>query len=449
LGLVFLTAFLDLAGFSILFPLFPALLDHYVAREGPGSLIGQLHAQLAELAGAGGDDTFLVHALFGGLLGSLYSILQFVFAPIWGVVSDRRGRRTTVLFTLLGTALAHLLWIFAGSFAVLIIARLAAGLMAGNIATVSAVVADTTTPRDRAKGMGVLGAAIGLGFVCGPAIGGLASLVDLREFWPQASDPTAALALNPFSVPALAAFVLAAINFGWAWARFPETLPPERRGRGESERSANLMTLFTGLSDPGVRRTNLVYFAFGVAFSAAEFTLVFLAVERFGYTPRENAWMFVYVGLLIALVQGGLVRRLGPRLGELRLVRGGLVLVAVSLAVLAFAGTQPLLYLALGLMAVGSAFVIPCLSSLVSRYAPTDRQGQALGTFRSLGAHARAVGPALGGVLYWQLTSRGPYLVGAVLLLLPLFLVLGLARPTDDDGDDGEDGVRQGAPAPG
>jgi MFS family permease len=195
-----------------------------------------------------------------------------------------------------------------------------------------------------------------------------------------------------------------------------------------------------------VRRTNLVYFAFGVAFSAAEFTLVFLAVERFGYTPRENAWMFVYVGLLIALVQGGLVRRLGPRLGELRLVRGGLVLVAVSLAVLAFAGTQPLLYLALGLMAVGSAFVIPCLSSLVSRYAPTDRQGQALGTFRSLGALARAVGPALGGVLYWQLTSRGPYLVGAVLLLLPLFLVLGLARPTDDDG---EDGVDQGAPAPG
>jgi len=316
LGLVFLTAFLDLAGFSILFPLFPDLLAHYVALEGPESAVGRLAARLAELAAGGDRGEFLVHALFGGLLGSLYSLLQFACAPLWGSLSDRHGRRTTLLVTLAGTALAHTVWIFAGSFALLVVSRLLGGVMAGNLSTVSAVVADTTSPEERPKGMGVLGAAIGLGFVFGPALGGLSALVDLREHWPGG----VALGLNPFSAPALVAFALAALNFLWALARFPETLPPERRGQHRSERSANPLVLFAGLPDLGVRRANLLYFLYMVAFSAAEFTLVFLAVDRFAYTPRQNAWMFVYVGVLIALVQGGLVRRLAPRAGERRLV---------------------------------------------------------------------------------------------------------------------------------
>ena len=429
LGLVFLTAFLDLAGFSILFPLFPAMLDHYVALEGADSFIGRLAARLAELAGDGEQREFMVHVLFGGLLGSLYSVLQFLFSPLWGSISDKHGRRSTLRWTLAGTALAHVLWVFAGTFTLLIVARLLAGVMAGNIATVSAVVADTTTARERSKGMGMLGAAIGLGFVIGPAIGGLTAQIDLLSLWPGGE----ALGLNPFSAPALAAFALAAVNFLWAMARFPETHPVEKRGRGPKERTANPRTLFTGLPDAGVRRTNLVYFFFGIAFSAAEFTLVFLAVERLGYTPLQNGLMFVYVGLLIALVQGGLVRRLAPRYGERKLARVGNVLVIGGFVVLAFAASGPTLYTALGLMAVGSAFVMPCLSALVSRYAPEERQGLALGTFRSLGALSRSIGPALGGVLYWSLGSRGPYLAGTVILFLPLFLALGLPAPSDPD----------------
>jgi MFS family permease len=139
--------------------------------------------------------------------------------------------------------------------------------------------------------------------------------------------------------------------------------------------------------------------------------------------------MFVYVGVLIALVQGGLVRRLAPRAGERRLVQGGSLVVIASFAALAFAASVPALYTALGLMAAGSACLMPCLSSLVSRYAPSARQGLALGTFRSLGALARAVGPALGGTIYWRVGSQGPYLFGAALLLLPLVLSLGLPAP--------------------
>ncbi|HVS20136.1 MAG TPA: MFS transporter, partial [Planctomycetota bacterium] len=187
LGLVFLTAFLDLAGFSILFPLFPELLSHYLALEGEDSLLGRGVAQLAAWAGDGEDADFLVVALFGGLLGALYSTLQFLFAPLWGSVSDRIGRRPTLVFTLAGTCMAYLVWFFAGSFALLVASRLFAGVMAGNIATASAVVADVTSARDRSKGMGLLGAGIGLGFIFGPAIGGLTAHIDLSNAWAGAA----------------------------------------------------------------------------------------------------------------------------------------------------------------------------------------------------------------------------------------------------------------------
>ena len=179
LGLVFLTVFLDMVGFSIIFPLFPDMLDWYVEREGEGSLVGRLSAWLEGLV----DDRFAVIVLFGGLLGSLYSGLQFLFAPVWGAVSDRIGRRPTLLVTLLGTALSYVIWFFAGTFVALVVARLFGGMMAGNISTASAAIADTHSGSSRAKGMGILGAGIGLGFVVGPALGGMASGWDLTGAW--------------------------------------------------------------------------------------------------------------------------------------------------------------------------------------------------------------------------------------------------------------------------
>lgn len=422
---VFLTTFLDLVGFSIIFPLFPQLLDYYLGLEGPNSIIGQLVAFLRQFSGSTGNAEFLTVVLFGGVLGSLYSILQFICAPIWGVISDRYGRRQTLIFTIFGTLLSYLAWFFAGNFGILIGARLLGGMMAGNISTASAIIADTTTPKERSKGMAIIGIAFGLGFVIGPAIGGGASLIDLSQQLPG----LVRFGVNPFSFAAGFAFVLSAINLAFVWFRLPETHPPEKRGHAEIHRSANPISLFAATNLPGVQRSNILSFCFLTAFSAMEFTLVFLTVERFDYTPRDNAVMFVFIGFVIAAVQGGAVRRMAPKYGDKRLIIGGLITICPGFLLIGFAQTPALLFAGLALMATGSAFANPCLSGLISQYAPDEHQGFALGLFRSVGALSRAVGPIIGGLLYWRYGAKSPYLLGAVLIWLPIFLAFGLPKP--------------------
>ena len=419
--LVFLTVFIDVMGFSILFPLLPEMLRHYLAIEGSESAMGRLVRTLADLVPES-QRAWSVAVLFGSLLGSLYSLLQFACAPLWGALSDRFGRRPTLLVTLAGTALSYLIWVFAGSFSLLLVARLLGGAMAGNISTASAVIADTSSGPDRAKGMGMLGAGIGLGFVLGPAIGGLSAGWSVLDLWPGG----AAFGLNPFSGPALIALFLAMTNFAWAALRFPETLAPKDRGKRPSERSLNPFRALRRIDAPGVRATNVAYFLYFAAFSAIEFTLTFLCVERLGFSVGDNAWMFVFVGLVLAVVQGGVVRQLVPRFGERRLTRAGLLLTVPGFVLIGLTHNVGLLYAGLSCMAVGSALAMPCLTALVSRYSPSEHQGLALGTFRSMGALARAIGPLLGGVLYWRLGSAAPYLAGAVFLVLPLALVVRL-----------------------
>ena len=421
MGLVFLTVFIDVVGFSIIFPLFPEMLKHYLALEGEGSVFASLMHTLASWIPAEKGE-WPVTVLFGSLLGSIYSLLQFAFAPFWGGLSDRIGRRPTLLVTLAGTALSYLIWVFAGSFALLILARLLGGTMAGNISTASAVVADTSSGPDRAKGMGMLGAGIGLGFVMGPALGGLTMGWNLLDLWPGGAE----YGINPFSGPACAALVLALINLSWAALRFPETLPAERRGQPTHTRSLNPFGTLRKIDSPGVRGTNFAYFLYLTAFSAIEFTLTFLCVERLGFSVRDNAMIFVFVGLTIAFVQGGLVRRLAPKLGERKLAKVGILMTVPGFVAIGMTHSVGLLYVGLFCMAVGSAFTMPCLTALVSRYSPPQHQGLSLGTFRSMGALSRAVGPVLGGSLYWQLGSAAPYYAGGAFLLLPLLLVLRL-----------------------
>ena len=433
LGLVFLTVFLDMVGFSIIFPLFPDMLDWYVGREGDGSAIGRL---AASLAGMVGDDDFAVIVLFGGLLGSLYSGAQFLFAPIWGAVSDRIGRRPTILVTLLGTALSYLVWFFAGTFWLLVFARLFGGVMAGNISTASAAVADTHKGSDRAKGMGILGAGIGLGFVVGPALGGLASSWDLTGLFEGAADA----GVNPFSGAAALALGLALVNLAWAAARFPETRA-QGTGAGEERRGLNPFSALARLDFPGVRALNVAYFVYFVAFGAMEFTLVFLAKEHLGYGPKENAMMFVFIGLIIALVQGGLVRRLVPKRGERAVAFMGMAMTLPGFVLIALVTRQEsaaILYAGLLLVAMGSSMVMPSFSSLASRYVPDDRQGFALGVFRSFGSLARVLGPIAGGALYFGLGSIAPYGAAAVVLLAPLAITRGLPGvPASPSGAEG------------
>lgn len=422
---IFLTVFIDLIGFSIIFPLFPAMLEYYRAKEETGGLF---HALIGFLSSFSGDEKpiYLI-VLFGGVLGSLYSTLQFLCAPLWGSLSDRTGRRPVLLVTITGIAVSYLLWFVSGSFALLVGARLLGGIASGNIAVATAAVADATTPQNRAKGMALVGIAFGLGFTLGPAIGGALSLVDLSALAPGLKP----WGVNPFSAAAGGALLLSIANLFWVARRFPETLTSEKRGTSRRHRTANLAKLFGPQEFAGVHRANIVYFIFFLAFSGMEFTLVFLAFERFAYEPVDNAWMFVFVGLLMALVQGGVVRRVVTRVGEKNLVLAGLALLLPGFVVTGLASTPGMLYGGLAFLAAGGAMATPCLSALVSLYTPADRQGEILGVFRSLGALARAIGPILACVLYWQFGSESPYLAGAVVLLIPLGVAFGLPQPRE------------------
>jgi MFS family permease len=422
MGVIFLTIFIDLVGFSVIFPLFPAMLQFYLQREGREGVLGAFLKAVESAFGASSE--VQVAVLFGGALGSLYSLLQFVFAPIWGSLSDRVGRRPVLLLTIGGISISYLLWFFSGSFTLLVVSRLLGGLMGGNISVATAAVADSTTPANRARGMGIIGAAFGLGFILGPTIGGL-----LHHFVKIPASQSA-FGVNPFSGVAAAAFCLSTWNFLWVKTRFRETLRPEDRGKAnEAKRPINPLRLFRPAEFPGVNLANAIWFVYLIAFSGMEFTLAFLATERFQYTPKENGYMFAFSGLIIAFVQGGMIRQLAPLYGEKKLAVAGLAAVIPGFILTGLAGKQGMLYLGLGLMAFGSALVTPSLSSLVSLYAPSDRQGSVLGVFRSLGSLARAVGPLVACVIYWRFDSRAPYLAGGAVLLMPLFLSVFLPVP--------------------
>ena len=422
IGVLFLTVFVDLVGFSIIFPLFPDMLEYYAGAD---SFFGGLIANLAELSGEEGDKKFTATVLFGGILGSLYSILQFIFAPMWGRLSDRIGRRPVLLMTIGGLCVSYLVWIFSGSFLLLIISRVLGGAMGGNISVATAAMADSTDEKNRAKGMGMIGMAFGLGFILGPAIGALLSSIDLSGYSPEAAMSLPWL--NPFSVAAAGAFLLSLWNLSWVMRSFKESLPEENRGKAhQAGRPVNPLKLFRGFDLPGVSRTNLVYFIFLVAFAGMEFTLTFLAKDRFKYDSHDMMWIFIFVGLIIALVQGGVVRRMAPKMGEKKVSLYGLALLVPGLLVVGTASSEGLFYLGLAFLAVGSALATPCLTALASLYTPADRQGEVLGTFRSLGALARAVGPILACAAYWKLGSDWPYYGATALVLLPILLALGL-----------------------
>lgn len=426
LRIIFLTLFLDLVGFSIIFPLFPAMLDYYLPTgTGSDSLLGRIIAPLATWAEASGavNPRFLTAVLFGGALGSLYSILQFVFAPIWGTYSDRVGRRTVLLLTIAGLALSYLAWALAASFWVLVLARVLGGIMGGNISVATAAVADITTKEKRSAGMAIVGVAFGLGFIVGPAIGGYCATLDLTTFAPA----LATIGINPFSTPALVSLFLAILNWVYVARAFPETLAPEKR---QAKKIA--FNIFPK-NQPANNRVNLVYLIFMMAFSGMEFTLTFLAVERFAFTPMQNGGLFVFVGFMMILVQGGLVRRLSGKVSEKRMVIAGLASAVIAFAALANSNTLGLFFGALAIMALGIGLVSPTLSALASLYANEQTQGHALGSFRSAGSLARAIGPLLAAGLYFKLGSQSAYLFGSLLIIVPFSIALGLIQPKHEE----------------
>lgn len=424
LGVIFLTLYIDLIGFSIIFPLGPDLLEYYLKIEGRTGALGWLVAQTDALAQAFGIANY-APVLFGGVLASVFSILQFVFAPFWGAVSDRRGRRGVLLLTVTGTALGYLIWVCSGSFWLFLLSRIVSGGFSGNLSVATAAVADVTTREERSKAMGLVGAAFGLGLVTGPTLGALTVHFDLVARFPG----LARFGFNPFSVPALLALALCVINLFWIAARFKETLTPAMRASAIEPRLRNPISAILGLDNPAVRQTNLVAFVFSIAFVAMEAALTFLAAERFGYTARQNGILLGFLGFCAVVTQGFIVRRLLRVADETHVLMAGLAFTVVGMGVIGYAAQPWLLYAGLALLAVGSGFVNPATTGLISLYAGAEEQGRVLGIFRSLSALARAFTPVIAGIVFWRYGGTSVFVAGAVLALLALALSAKLPKP--------------------
>jgi len=316
-------------------------------------------------------------------------------APLWGRLSDRVGRRPILILGLLGSSVSYVVFAFAGSLAILFLSRIMAGIGGATVPVAQAYIADITPPEKRAGNLGLIGAAFGLGFIFGPALGGL---------------------LAPISVaaPGLAAAALCFGNGVLALFLLPESLSDEEREERAMRRSPlRLQDFSIALLNPITSRILLLSFLFTVAFAAMQPTFPLFGAIRFGLDERNVGYLFAFLGAISATVQGGLVRKLVPVMGETRLIQiSGLPFIAGLLAI-AFAQSMGTLLLGLALLALGFGGTLPSVASLLSRVAPSELQGSVLGIGQSVGSLARIIGPTLAGVVYDLRGIAWPYLGGA------------------------------------
>jgi len=346
-----------------------------------------------------------------GLLVASYSVAQMICSPLLGRLSDRIGRKPVLILSLCGTAAGSLLTGLAGTVWLLFLGRIVDGASGASVSVAQAAVADVATPEERPRLLGLLGAAFGVGFVVGPAIGTLA-------------------ALGGPHIPFLVAAVISSTNALVAVRRLPETHPMVRARSAEpidgpaieiAPSSAGL----GGAVPRGARQLLLVAFVALFAFSGFETTFSLLMKDRFDLTLSSTGAVFTVIGLALVLVQGGLIHPVHGRLGERGTLRAGLALNAVGLCLLAADGQWLTLVPALALLVLGQGLVTPTMSSAVAAQAgPADR-GRLLGFQQSAGALARAVGPAAAGVLYDRVAVPAPYLLGAALVAVAFALVPG------------------------
>lgn len=373
LGLVFVTVLLDLVGFGIIIPLLP-----YFATE-----LGASALQI-------------------GLIGASYSLMQFVFAPVWGSLSDRFGRRPLLLVGLFGSALSYLMFGLATSLAVLLLSRVIGGIMGATIPVAQAIVADSTTPERRARGMGMIGAAFGLGFIFGPWIGG-----ELSHFG--------------YGVPGLVAAGVTGLNAVAAIFFLPESLPPERRVQTTGGRSALVQRAKSArraLGRATIRRPIFVFFLMTWGFAGFTLTLPLFLADPLGLSAKITGRLFAYVGLISAAIQGRLIGPLVERFGERMVAVSGGLLLATGIAGIAVFPSRPALFATLALVGVGWGCVVPSLQSLISRRALPREQGEILGVNQSAASAARVIGPVAAGWGFGVLGWRLGFLSGAGLVFL-------------------------------
>lgn len=387
---LFLAVFIDLLGFGIVVP----LLSYYAQTFGASGL------------------------MLGAILAS-YSLMQFFFAPIWGRLSDRIGRRPVIIGALSGNIIGYTIFAFSESIAMLMLARIVSGICAANIATAQAYVADSTTPENRSKGMGLIGAAFGLGFIFGPPTGGI--LADLGMKYGMHGNFLPGLLAATLSGTAV---LIAVFKLPESWK--PSLAAPRRRRPPQFDREIWRIILRD-------RRLSLAIAALALlilSFSALEPTVVLHGRDRFGFSPKQLGYFFGFMGIIVALIQGGVIGRVTRRFGDPGTALIGGISTLIGLVIVPSIYSVPLLFGVAFFLAIGQGFCYPAINAHVSKVSPEDQRGSVLGLSAAMGSLARVVGPMMAGVLFDYFKAAGAFYGQAVCVAIGVGLAYALVRLT-------------------
>lgn len=420
---VFLSLLIDLFAFTMVLPLLPSLMEYYEKHDKDG-LYPYLVDNIKYFQRTWKVPDHFNTVFFGGIIGSLFCFVQFMAAPIAGAVSDIYGRKPVILISMIGEVISYAIWACSFDFSTFVLFRLVGGISKCNVSVCTAVVADVTTTASRGRGMALIGAAFSLGFILGPVSGVLFAQ------WAKAQSGAF------FVAPALLALVLVSVDILYVAMFLRESLPREKRTKSLESSLVKALDFINPVSlfafkpvkniQPNdlahLRQLGIVYFLYLFLYSGLEFTLTFLVHLRFQYTSMQQGKMFLFIGIIMAAVQGGYVRRIpADKLKRTALQGIGLIIPSFSIIGLAY---QPyVMYVGLALYSFASATVIPSLTTIVSTYGSADQKGVVMGIFRSLGALARALGPLAASCVFWSYGAETSYILGGLLLCLPLLLL--------------------------
>jgi MFS transporter, DHA1 family, tetracycline resistance protein len=406
LATVFLVVVIDLMGFGIVLPLLP-----FYAQE------------------------FQASAITIGLLYSVYSFMQLIFSPIWGSLSDRVGRRPIMLLSTFGAVIAYIVFGLAESLGVLFFSRVIAGVMGGNISTAQAYIADVTSTADRAKGMGLIGAAFGIGFVVGPATATLLIHDSFHQFIAGIglAETASWMEQNRYALPGFFAAMLSFCSFLMVWFRLEETVDTSKERAPAAARPSVFSPRFwKRLSEQKGQNARgflipLVIGFFLLSFGESSLYSAFplFAESELSMSAADVGIQFFYIGIIVVIVQGFLIKPLTNRFSEESLFMTGNILMVAGLAMIPMASSMVTLALFLGLMALGKSLNTPTLTSLISQEADEENVGAVMGTAQGLSGLGRMIGPTWGGALF-AITFGLPFVATALLVSATIWIGMRL-----------------------
>ncbi len=376
LTIIFLIVFIDLLGFGVVIPIIPSYAEH----------------------GFGASDFTI------GLLVASFSFAQLLFTPIWGRLSDRYGRKPILLIGLVMTVISYVLFGMAESMLVLFVSRLLGGIGGANISAAQAYIADVTRPEERAKGMGMIGAAFGLGFVFGPVIGGV-----LVEYG--------------YSVPGFAAAGLSAAALVTAMIALPESLKRDGSGADVKAAGFTFSMLIDALKRPYVGVLLFLFFLVTFGYANIYATFPMISTREFGMTDRQVGYLFGFIGVIGAFTQGWLIRVLALKIEERVLFLVGAALTAIGLALIPFSVSTFTLLVILAVLSLGTGLVTPSCLGMISRHADPSQQGGVLGVNQALGALGRVLGPIWGAFVFDAAGTSWPFLTGGIVMSVVVLIV--------------------------